>query len=58
MGRAEPDGRTAGSLIVYQLPDPLSVEAVRFELDDGALVLTDGGDLSMNLTDAPHGGKI
>ena len=53
MGRAEPDGRTAGSL-----PDPLSVEAVRFELDDGALVLTDGGDLSMNLSDAPHGGKI
>ena len=48
----------AGSLIVYQFPETLSVEAVRFALDAGALVMTDGGDISMNLTDAPHGEKI
>ena len=48
----------SGSLIVYQLPETLSVGAVHFELGAGALVMTDGGDVSMNLTDAPHGGKI
>ena len=47
-----------GSLIVYQLPETLPVEAVHFELGAGAFVITDGGDISVNLTDAPHGGKI
>ena len=47
-----------GSLLVYQLCDTLSVEAVRFHFGEAALVMTDGTDVVMNLTDAPHGGTI
>ena len=39
-------GDEAGSLIVCQLPETLSVEVVRFELDAGAPVMTDGGEIS------------
>ena len=47
----------SGSLIVYQLPDELAVDAVTFALDEAGLVMT-AGDVTMNMTDAPHGGRI
>ena len=48
----------ADSLIAYQLSETLSVEAVCFKLGAGAIVMTDGGDISTDLTDAPHAGKV
>jgi len=39
-------------------PDDTAVETVRFELGEAALMLTDGANLKMNMTEAPHAGQI
>jgi hypothetical protein len=48
----------SGTLIVYQLPGDTVVDNTRFELHEAALTLTDGANLTMNMTEAPHAGQI
>lgn len=43
----------SGTSIIYQLPKHVELEAVRFESSDRRVLLTDGGDFVMNLTELP-----
>jgi hypothetical protein len=49
---------SSGTLIVYQLPSELDVEAMEFRSSSGRVSLTDGRGFVMNLTEAPHGGAL
>ncbi len=49
---------SSGALLVYQLPDQTDVASVRFTMQDGELILTDGARLQMNMTELPHCGHI
>jgi hypothetical protein len=49
---------SSGTLIVYQLPDNVGLEALKFVSADGQLVLTDGKGFTMNVTEAVHGGRL
>ena len=60
----KPDGRTrilavsSGTLMVYQLPDTVDLESLRFLVIDGSLVVTDRKEFTMNLTEHVHDGRI
>jgi hypothetical protein len=48
---------SSGTLFVYQLPEGLYLDALSFTYEDGWLFLTNGKDLTINLTEKiiPHG---
>ena len=48
----------SGTLLVYQLPDALDIDAVKFEMLGLGLSLTDGKNFTMNLTEHPHDGRL
>ena len=45
---------SSGTLIVYQLPDPVVLEKLDLIADDGRLTLTDGDRFVMNLSEFRH----
>jgi hypothetical protein len=49
---------SSGTLLVYQLPDALDIDDVKFEILDNLLSLTDGKEFKMNLAEHPHSGQI
>ena len=49
---------SSGTLIVYQLPDSVLVENLKFEIAETRLLLTDGRGFRMNLTEHTHDGKV
>jgi hypothetical protein len=49
---------SSGTLIVYQLPDGLALDALTFVGAEGRLSLTDGKSFKMNLTEATHCGRL
>jgi hypothetical protein len=49
---------SSGTLIVYQLPDRVALDALKFVSADGQLSLTNGKGFTMNLTESAHGGRV
>jgi hypothetical protein len=49
---------SSGTLIVYQLPDHVTMDALKFVAADGRLSLTDGKKFTMNLSESTHGGRV
>jgi hypothetical protein len=49
---------SSGTLIVYQLPDQVILETLKFVSAGGRLSLTDGKGFSMNLTESTQGGRV
>ena len=49
---------SSGTLLVYQLPEPVVIDALRFEITNLHLSLTDGKEFTMNLTEHTHGGRV
>jgi hypothetical protein len=48
---------SAGTFFFYQLPQGLTLDALKFEDKEGSLLLTDGKDFTMNLAEHTHGGR-
>lgn len=49
---------SSGTLIVYQLPARVELDALMFAAEEGRLLLTDGRGFTMNLAEHPHGGRV
>ena len=49
---------SSGTLIVYQLPKALNLDALKFVATESRVCLTDGKDFTMNLTEATHEGQV
>jgi len=49
---------SSGTLLVYQLPDTVVFDSLRFEVAEGRLSLTDGRGFHMNLTEHTHAGQV
>jgi hypothetical protein len=49
---------SSGTLLVYQLPDALALDALKFVTMEGRVSLTDGKGFTMNLTEHPHAGQM
>ena len=49
---------SSGTLLVYQLPGHVVLDALKFVAADGRLALTDGKAFTMNLAEFARGGKI
>jgi hypothetical protein len=49
---------SSGTLIVYQLPDGLVLNALKFVGSEGRLLLTDDKGFTMNLTEATRSGRL
>jgi hypothetical protein len=49
---------SSGTLIVYLLPEEVSVTALQFVYEEGQLSVTDGKDFAMNLAEFLHGGRV
>jgi hypothetical protein len=49
---------SSGTLLVYQLPDGVALDGLKFEIKDGSLSLTDGMEFTMNLAEHTHGGLV
>lgn len=49
---------SSGSLIVYQIPDEVALDALQFVGAEARLLLTDGKGFTMNLTESTHGGRL
>jgi hypothetical protein len=45
---------SSGTLIVYELPEAVRLEALRFECDEKLIDLTDGAGFSMHLSEWTH----
>ena len=62
IGKDEPRTKllslASGTLMVYLLPDWAGPDKVGVVSEAGRLVLTDGKDLLMNLSEAAHGGRL
>ena len=62
LGKEEPRTKilslSSGTLLVYQLPDGVDLDAVRFVAEELQLTLTDGRGFTMNLTEVIHGGRL
>jgi hypothetical protein len=60
----KPDARTrilalsSGTLMVYQLPDTVDLESLRFVMKDGSVVVTDRKEFTMNLAEHAHDGRM
>ena len=48
---------SSGTFLVYQLPDRVTLDALKFVVSDGRLSLTDELEFTMNLAEFPHGGR-
>jgi hypothetical protein len=48
----------SGTLLVHQLPDTVEIGGLRFEIVGTQLLLTNGRDFAMNLTEHPHNGQL
>ena len=60
----KPDARTkiisisSGTLIVYQLPQDIQIESIKFEVDlTGTIMMTDGSKFEMDISESPHQSK-
>ena len=47
----------AGTLLIYILPEQVSLGRVRFVSELGRLVVTNGNGFTMNLAEVPQGGR-
>jgi hypothetical protein len=45
---------SSGTLLVYQLPDTVTLDRAKFLIKDGRLSLTDGDNFTMNLAEHTH----
>ncbi len=60
----KPDERTkilalsSGTLLVYQLPDALALDELKFVMKDGSLSLTDGMVFTMNLAEHTRRSRV
>lgn len=48
---------SSGTLLVYQLPQAVVLDALQFVDNEGRISLTDGRDFTMNLAEHTHGGR-
>jgi hypothetical protein len=48
----------SGTLIVYELPSSVALDALRFVIDGGRMTITDGGKYAMNLGEFTHDGHV
>ena len=48
---------SAGTFFFYQLPQGVTLDALKFEDKGGRVSLTDGKDFTMNLSEHTHGGR-
>ncbi|MEJ2232037.1 MAG: hypothetical protein P8X46_12755 [Nitrospirales bacterium] len=48
---------SSGTLLVYQLPEAVKVDALKFLDEEGRVSLTDGKNFTMNLSEHTHGGR-
>jgi hypothetical protein len=48
---------SSGTLLVYQIPEAVALDALKFVYEEEHLSLTDGKDFTMNLTEHTHGGR-
>jgi hypothetical protein len=48
----------SGTLLVHQLPDAVELDGLRFEISGTQLLLTNGREFTMNLTEHPHNGQL
>jgi hypothetical protein len=49
---------SSGTLIVYQLPEAVELEGLKFIGSDGLLALTDERGFAMDLTEVAHAGRV
>ena len=49
---------SSGTLLVYQLPDAVILDELRFETAGAHLSVTDGKEFNMNLTEHAHDGRL
>src|ERR1041384_5861813 len=49
---------SSGTLLVYQIPDNVSLDRLRFSATDGRLILSDGSGFTMNLAEHTHAGRV
>jgi len=49
---------SSGTLIVYQLPQAVSLESFKFVAEEGKVLATDEKGFTMNLTDHAHSGRL
>ena len=60
----KPDARTrilalsSGTLMVYQLPDTVDTENLRFVMIDGSVAVTDRKGFTMNVSEHAHDGRV
>jgi hypothetical protein len=48
----------SGTLLVYQLPDDVALEALKFVAAEGRVTLTDGKEFMMNLAEHTRDGRV
>ena len=48
----------SGTLFVYQLPDTVALDGLKFVIKDGSLSLTNGIEFTMNLAEHTHAGRL
>jgi hypothetical protein len=49
---------SSGTLLVYQLPDGVRVDSLRFNVKEPTVSLIDGKGFTMNLTEHTHAGQL
>src|SRR5439155_18235180 len=49
---------SSGTLLVYQLPDAVALDGLRFAIVESRLMLTDGRGFTMNLAEHTHLGRV
>jgi hypothetical protein len=49
---------SSGTLLVYQLPDNVELDALKFVVSEAQLSLTDGRGFTMNLAEHSHAGRM
>ncbi len=49
---------SSGTLLIYQLPDTVDLDRLRFGIEGNTLALTSGPEFTMNLTEHPHNGLL
>jgi hypothetical protein len=49
---------SSGTLLVYQLPEGVDVDSLRFEVKEPTVSLIDGKGFTMNLTEHTHAGEL
>lgn len=49
---------SSGTLLVYQLPDAVALDSLKFALKDSSLSLTDGLGFTLNLAEHTRSGRV